>query len=340
MKRVALSLVLVAGLATSAMAADMATKAPPAAPAPPPSPWDVAITAALMTDYNFRGITQSAHNPSTQAGFEPRYNSNFDHAMATPASPARASTSRITPRRKSTSTAASGRPSTSSRSISASGTTGTRAAIATARRSLAARVVAAARRLARPFPTKTAWVRRFGQRSQGQRELLRVVRQGHLHGQRSVGCRPPGMVLAVGRQYRRLRLVLGRQRDLTAPSTWFPANSGIGGYISGDLGYWALGTSDVFYGTGVRRLVPGIRRALYELLELGCRLRLDLQGLHARSALLRHQPDQGRLQRLHQRSNSSFATSNVRRKIRMVSAPTGAARPISPSSRSRRTSAA
>jgi uncharacterized protein (TIGR02001 family) len=27
-----------------------------------------------MSDYNFRGITQSAHRPSTQAGFEPRYN--------------------------------------------------------------------------------------------------------------------------------------------------------------------------------------------------------------------------------------------------------------------------
>src|SRR5271169_655542 len=78
MKRVALSLVLVAGLATSsAMAADMATKAPPApAPAPAASPWDVAITAALMTDYNFRGITQSAHNGSVQGGFEPRYNFN------------------------------------------------------------------------------------------------------------------------------------------------------------------------------------------------------------------------------------------------------------------------
>jgi hypothetical protein len=78
MKRVAFSLVLVAGLAvSSAMAADMAVKAPPPA-APPPSPWDVAITAALMTDYNFRGITQSAHRPSVQAGFEPRYNFNKD----------------------------------------------------------------------------------------------------------------------------------------------------------------------------------------------------------------------------------------------------------------------
>ena len=76
MKKVAYSLVLAAGLAsTSVMAADMAVKAPPAA-APPPSPWDVVVTAALMTDYNFRGISQSNHKPSTQAGFELRYNWN------------------------------------------------------------------------------------------------------------------------------------------------------------------------------------------------------------------------------------------------------------------------
>ena len=42
----------------------------------------------------------------------------------------------------------------------------------------------------------------------------------------------------------------------TAPSTWFPANSGLGGYISADLGYWALGTSDVFYGNGIARSRP------------------------------------------------------------------------------------
>jgi len=76
MKKVAYSLVLAVGLASSSvMAADMAVKAPPAA-APPPSPWDVVVTAALMTDYNFRGISQSNHKPSTQAGFEMRYNWN------------------------------------------------------------------------------------------------------------------------------------------------------------------------------------------------------------------------------------------------------------------------
>jgi len=76
MKKVAYSLVLAAGLASSSvMAADMAVKAPPPA-APPPSPWDVVVTAALMNDYNFRGISQSNHKPSTQAGFELRYNSS------------------------------------------------------------------------------------------------------------------------------------------------------------------------------------------------------------------------------------------------------------------------
>src|SRR5215472_12023653 len=76
MKRVALPFLIVAGLTTSALAADMAKKAPPAPPPPPPSPWDVAITAALMSDYNFRGITQSRHQPSVQGGFELRYTVN------------------------------------------------------------------------------------------------------------------------------------------------------------------------------------------------------------------------------------------------------------------------
>jgi hypothetical protein len=77
MKRVAVSLVVAATLASSAaIAADMAVKAPP--PAPAPSPWDIAITGALMSDYNFRGITQSNHQPSVQFGVEPRYNFTKD----------------------------------------------------------------------------------------------------------------------------------------------------------------------------------------------------------------------------------------------------------------------
>jgi Bacterial protein of unknown function (Gcw_chp) len=58
----------------SSFAADL--KAPP--PAPPPSAWDFAFGSALMSDYNFRGITQSAHKPSVAAYFEPRYNITKD----------------------------------------------------------------------------------------------------------------------------------------------------------------------------------------------------------------------------------------------------------------------
>jgi uncharacterized protein (TIGR02001 family) len=51
---------------------DMKTKAP--AKPVVVSPWDIAFGSAVMTDYNFRGITQSNHKPSVAAYFEPRYN--------------------------------------------------------------------------------------------------------------------------------------------------------------------------------------------------------------------------------------------------------------------------
>jgi uncharacterized protein (TIGR02001 family) len=57
-----------------ALAADMrpAVMAPP----PPPSPWDIAFGGALMTDYNFRGISQSNKGPSVTAYSETRYTVN------------------------------------------------------------------------------------------------------------------------------------------------------------------------------------------------------------------------------------------------------------------------
>jgi hypothetical protein len=75
MKRIACAVALALGCSTaSGLAADMKllTKAPPA-PAVS-SPWDIAFGSALMSDYNFRGITQSNHKPSVAAYFEPRYN--------------------------------------------------------------------------------------------------------------------------------------------------------------------------------------------------------------------------------------------------------------------------
>jgi Bacterial protein of unknown function (Gcw_chp) len=67
----------------SAFAADLVVKAPPAAPAAAPATpeWDVAFGGAGMTDYIFRGITQSDHKPSVTAYSELRFNpkalSNF-----------------------------------------------------------------------------------------------------------------------------------------------------------------------------------------------------------------------------------------------------------------------
>src|ERR1043166_4582546 len=76
MKKVVLSVVAALALsAAPALAADMPVKAKPAAVA---SPWDLAFGSALMTDYVFRGVTQSAHNPSVAAYFEPRYNINSE----------------------------------------------------------------------------------------------------------------------------------------------------------------------------------------------------------------------------------------------------------------------
>jgi hypothetical protein len=80
MKKLSLSAVaLIAIGAGSASAADLGkvtTKAPPA-PAYV-SPWDVAFGAGIMSDYVFRGVTQSNHKPSVTAYFEPRYNVNKD----------------------------------------------------------------------------------------------------------------------------------------------------------------------------------------------------------------------------------------------------------------------
>src|ERR1700733_177329 len=76
----ATALAMVAGTAVtgSAIAADLPTKA---VKAPPPAafdPWDVAFGAAVVSDYVFRGVTQSNHMPSVTAYFEPRYNVTKD----------------------------------------------------------------------------------------------------------------------------------------------------------------------------------------------------------------------------------------------------------------------
>jgi Bacterial protein of unknown function (Gcw_chp) len=81
MKKLLLSMVATAALATPALAADL--KVVKKAPPPPVivSPWDVAFGAGITSDYIFRGITQSNHQPSVNAYFEPRYNVNKDFQL-------------------------------------------------------------------------------------------------------------------------------------------------------------------------------------------------------------------------------------------------------------------
>jgi uncharacterized protein (TIGR02001 family) len=62
----------------SALAADLPVKALKAPPPAPFDPWDIAFGAGVMNDYIFRGVTQSNHQPSVTAYFEPRYNVNKD----------------------------------------------------------------------------------------------------------------------------------------------------------------------------------------------------------------------------------------------------------------------
>ena len=241
MKRVTLSMVLVAGLiSSSAMAADMATKAPPAPAAPPPSPWDVAITAALMTDYNFRGITQSAHRPSTQAGFELRYNFN-----------------------------SSWQAYAGSSGESIDFPNGTAAEI-----DFYGGIRPTFDKLALDFGiwyyyypggqcfNTLALCNAFG--GTGGNTALALSNGNTIVGNESFyeayakATYTINDNWSVAGQFYYSPNVIGSGADgeyytgnitYTEPSTWYPANSGLGGYVSGDIGYWALGTTNAFYAT-------------------------------------------------------------------------------------------
>jgi uncharacterized protein (TIGR02001 family) len=78
MRKLALLATALAMVSGSAMAADMPLKALKAPPPAPFDPWDLAFGGAVMSDYIFRGVTQSNHQPSVAAYFEPRYNVNKD----------------------------------------------------------------------------------------------------------------------------------------------------------------------------------------------------------------------------------------------------------------------
>jgi uncharacterized protein (TIGR02001 family) len=78
MKKLTVAAVAAFALASgAASAADLPLKAKPMV-APDPPAWDLAFGSAIASDYVFRGITQSAHQPSVSTYFEPRYNFTKD----------------------------------------------------------------------------------------------------------------------------------------------------------------------------------------------------------------------------------------------------------------------
>ncbi|HTV37198.1 MAG TPA: TorF family putative porin [Xanthobacteraceae bacterium] len=244
MKRVAYSLLVAASMmSSSAFAADMPLKAPPPAPAPATPPWDLVITTALMNDYNFRGITQSNHRPSTQGGFEYRYNWN---------------------------------PSLQSY-VGVSGESIDFPNQAAAEVDLYGGIRPTFDKLALDFGV---WEYYYPDG--------KCYNTAAFCGSAPIGgAFVPGTAIGVGGAgnvvkqnesfiefYAKATYTINDQWStgiqewyspsvantgadgwfttgnltFTAPSAWFPSTSGIGGYVSGDLGYWALGTSDAFYG--------------------------------------------------------------------------------------------
>lgn len=79
MKKVVLSVIaaLAVSAAAPAFAADMPVKGKVVAPAPAPLPFDIAIGGVVMSDYNFRGVSQSNRGWSGGAYFEPQFATSF-----------------------------------------------------------------------------------------------------------------------------------------------------------------------------------------------------------------------------------------------------------------------
>lgn len=78
MQKKILTLAVLAGLgviSTGVLADDAA--APAAAPAAPASPWTVTTNVNLVTDYYFRGISQTWHKPAVQGGLDISHSSGF-----------------------------------------------------------------------------------------------------------------------------------------------------------------------------------------------------------------------------------------------------------------------
>ena len=294
MKKLVLAAAVLAVTASSALAADMAVKAK----APPPAPfdpWDFAFGSAIMNDYIFRGVTQSNHKPSVAVYFEPRYNFTKDLqayiglAGESISFPNRAAAEidiyggiRPTFGMFAFDFGAWGYIYPGGQCFNAAAFPGSGIPGSEAQCVLNGNL---------PLNGNVA------KRSASFYEVYGKVNIT-LNDQFAVGFNeyysPNFLNLGAWGNY---ASITGKW---TAPSTTF-GSSGVGMYISGEFGRQWLGTSDAFYGVVSPLANFAARYPGAELQHLEHRRRLHLQGVHAGRPLLRHQPVEGFLQRLHLR---------------------------------------
>jgi hypothetical protein len=249
------------------MAADMAVKAPPPA-APPPSPWDVVVTAALMNDYNFRGISQSNHKPSTQAGFELRYNSSpslqwyggisgesIDFPNAAAAEIDFYAGIRPTFDKLALDFGAwyywyPGGECFGAAGLGPSGCADKGGG-----------------------PTAGPFVPNPNVQPLGGNETLKNDSFWEVYGKATYTFNDQ-WAAGIQEWYSPSVVNTGAwgffttgNVTYTAPSTWF--TNGLGMYFSGDIGYWDLGTSNIFYATGVAPFATGVKYTSYATWDLG-----------------------------------------------------------------------
>jgi uncharacterized protein (TIGR02001 family) len=234
MKKVTCIVLAGAGLAvSSAFAADMPVKAPPAAAAPPA--WDVVVTAAIMNDYNFRGITQSAHQWSDQGGFEVRYN-------WTPTVQAYAGVSGESidfPNRAAAEIDFYGgiRPTFDKLALDFGGWYYYYPGGQCFNTALLCNSLGGGTSIG-PALANGNVIKQNLSFAEGYAKATYTFNDNWAAGIQEWAS--PSVLNSGASGWYTVGNV-----TYTAPSTWFP--TGIGGYVSGDLGYWALGRSDAFY---------------------------------------------------------------------------------------------
>ena len=324
----ATALAMVSG---SALAADMRM---PSRPPPPPAfdPWDFAFGARspATTVPRHRPVQPQAVGLGLlRAALQRQQDSAaLRRRRAAPASP-----SRTAPRPKSTSTAVSARPSACSPSTSVCSATSIRVdSASTAAHSWSgipgSDSLRAELQLHRRLPVNGNFIKKGA-------ELFEVLRQGQLHHQRQV---------ALGANYYYSPYFLNSAPGATTcrcTVKWTAPEldlrpSGLGMYISGEFGRQFLGTSDSFYGTASpparRRAVP-VRHQVadYNTWNVGIGFTYKVFTLDLRYSGT--DLSKGDCNAFTSDSHRELHRSVHPRSTRAASAPTGAARPASSSSR-------